>query len=416
MNDESGQAATNLDFVARQAILDGRGNIQAYELLAREEYSATEDPFLASAQVLVKVFSVFQLEQLLDGKKAFINFTNSLFDEKTLEMFPSERVVPEFTITENPSRDFLDKLQHLKKSGFHIAIDRFSGQVWEVALLRWVTYVKIDVESHDRETIDGLLKLVRSQKYSTRSPLLIATKVETREQADFCFSSGFDWSQGYYFMRPQVITNRHVGNDQRNIFQLLNLLSGDGPVDEIEEGFRRDPTLSVQLLRFLNSAGMRRGQEIDSIRRALLVLGRVPLQRWLTLLMFTSQGPRKHSLLAVASSRARLAELLRLQSQHLEQTPEALHRSFLVGMLSLIDALFDRPLPELLGELQLHPAVTSALLEREGEDGLLLQLLESIERGDLAAVQQWAAHVGLPAASVNRLSLEAMAWAAALPH
>ena len=217
-------------------------------------------------------------------------------------------------------------------------------------------------------------------------------------------------------MRPQVITNRHVGNDQRNIFQLLNLLSGDGPVDEIEEGFRRDPTLSVQLLRFLNSAGMRRGQEIDSIRRALLVLGRVPLQRWLTLLMFTSQGPRKHSLLAVASSRARLAELLRLQSQHLEQTPEALHRSFLVGMLSLIDALFDRPLPELLGELQLHPAVTSALLEREGEDGLLLQLLESIERGDLAAVQQWAAHVGLPAASVNRLSLEAMAWAAALPH
>ena len=133
MNDESGQAAANLDFVARQAILDGRGNIQAYELLAREEYSATEDPFLASAQVLVKVFSVFQLEQLLDGKKAFINFTNSLFDEKTLEMFPSERVVPEFTITENPSRDFLDKLQHLKKSGFHIAIDRFSGQIWEVA-------------------------------------------------------------------------------------------------------------------------------------------------------------------------------------------------------------------------------------------------------------------------------------------
>ncbi|MEY2342932.1 EAL and HDOD domain-containing protein [Acidithiobacillus sp. IBUN Pt1247-S3] len=416
MNDTTDKIAASLDLVARQAILDGKGNVQAYELLAREEYSPTEDPFLASAQVLVKVFSIYQLEQLLDGKKAFINFTNSLFDEKTLELFPCERVVPEFTITENPDRDFLGKVQYLKQSGFRIALDRFSGQVWEVALLRWVNYVKIDVNSLDVSEIQKLLKLVRAQKYATRMPLLIATRVETREQADFCFANGFDWSQGYFFMRPQIVSSRHVGNDQRNLFQLLNLLSGDGPIDEIEEGFRHDPTLSFQLLRYLNSAGMRRGREIDSIRQALLVLGRVPLQRWLTLLMFTSQGPRKHSLLAMASSRARLAELLRMESAHLEQAPEALHRSFLVGMLSLIDALFDQPLAELLGELKLHPSVTAALLEREGEDGVLLQLLESIEQGDYQAVQQWAKHAGVPIASVNRLALEAMAWTAALPR
>ena len=217
-------------------------------------------------------------------------------------------------------------------------------------------------------------------------------------------------------MRPKVMSNPRVGNDQRNLFQLLNLLSGDGPIDEIEEGFRRDPALSVQLLRYLNSAGMRRGREIDSIRQALLVLGRVPLQRWLTLLMFTSQGPRKHSLLAMASSRARLAELLRQESTHLEQSPEALHRSFLVGMLSLVDALFDQPLMDILKELKLHPSITTALLERDGEDGVLLQLLESIERGDYPAMQQWATRVGVPVESVNRLALEAMAWTAALPR
>jgi len=416
MTEESDKSAANLDLVARQAILDAKGNVQAYELLAREEYSPTEDPFLASAQVLVKVFSIYQLEQLLDGKRAFISFTNSLFDEKTLELFPCDRVVPEFTITEAPNREFLGKIQYLKKAGFRISLDRFSGKAWEVPLLPWMNYVKIDVHEIAAADMQNLLKLVRAQKYATGMPLLIATRVETREQAANCFGTGFDWSQGYFFMRPQVVSNPRVGNDQRNLFQLLNLLSEDGPIDEIEEGFRRDPALSVQLLRYLNSAGMRRGREIDSIRQALLVLGRVPLQRWLTLLMFTSQGPRKHSLLAMASSRARLAELLRQESTHLEQSPEALHRSFLVGMLSLVDALFDQPLIDILKELKLHPSITTALLERDGEDGVLLRLLESVERGDYRAIQQWATQVGVPVESVNRLALEAMAWTAALPR
>ncbi len=404
---------TNYDLIARQAILSSKGIVQAYELLARDELSSSTDPFLASARVLVKAFTSFRIEELLDNKIAFINFTDSFFDERSIELFPSERIVPEFTLTASPDPQFLEKLQYLKKAGFRLAIDRFSGKPWEIALLRWINYVKIDFLGLDLEILPNLLKTVRSQPYTTKAPILIATRVETRQAAEFAFAAGMDWAQGYYFTRPQLITNQHASSSQRNIFHLLNLLMGDNSLEEIEDGFRRDPALTVKLLRYLNSAGMRRTQAIDSIRRALLLLGRAPLQRWLTLLMFADQGSAKASLLVMATNRARLAELLRERSTALDQSPAALHRSFLVGMLSLLDALFDRPLSALLAELQMDSSISLALLQREGEDGLLLQLIDAIERTDPTAMQQYAETAGLTLSAINSASLEALAWSAA---
>ncbi|MHB8367913.1 MAG: EAL and HDOD domain-containing protein, partial [Acidithiobacillus sp.] len=109
------------ELVARQAILGHHGEVIGYELFAREEASGPlEDPFLCSARVLIKTFSVFNIEQLLGGKPAFINFTNSNFDEKSLELFPATQVIPEFTITEAPTREFIDNILNLRKRGFRL--------------------------------------------------------------------------------------------------------------------------------------------------------------------------------------------------------------------------------------------------------------------------------------------------------
>ena len=137
------------ELVARQAILSRHGEVIGYELFAREEASGPlEDPFLCSARVLIKTFSVFNIEQLLGGKPAFINFTNSNFDEKSLELFPATQIIPEFTIIEAPTREFIDNILNLRKRGFRLALDRFEAAPWQIGLLKIMDFVKIDTYGH----------------------------------------------------------------------------------------------------------------------------------------------------------------------------------------------------------------------------------------------------------------------------
>ena len=58
----------------------------------------------------------------------------------------------------------------------------------------------------------------------------------------------------------------------------------------------------------------------------------------------------------------------------------------MTGMFSLLGVLFGMPLAEVLAPLAISDAVRAALLEREGELGALLALVESAERGDFADV------------------------------
>ncbi|WP_081576758.1 EAL and HDOD domain-containing protein [Acidithiobacillus thiooxidans] len=404
----------NQELVARQAILSRQDEIIGYELFARNESSGPlEDPFLCSARVLIKTFSAYNLESLLEGKPAFINFTNSNFDEKSLELFPARQVVPEFTITEEPSREFLGHLLHLQKLGFRLALDRFEASPWHLTLLKIVDFIKIDCFSNSPEQWEAWIRQIKNGKLP-RQPAIVATRVETAILARRCFEAGVDYSQGFYYMKPEIVKGKALTSNQHTIFNLLNLLLEENPVSDIEEAFRRDPGLSYQLLRYLNSAGMTRGQEIESIRQALILLGRHPLQRWLTLLLFASQGTQKSAILTMAATRAKFAEILREKSPVLDDQPATIHRSFLAGMLSLLDVYLKQPLPDLLNELKISDVLRKALIDHEGEDGAILTIIEAAEHGDLNTVKKIGQTLALPLAEITTASLESMNWSSSL--
>ncbi|WP_253253736.1 EAL and HDOD domain-containing protein [Acidithiobacillus marinus] len=363
--------------------------------------------------MLIKTFSVFNPENLLGGKPAFINFTNSQFDEKSLALFPARQVIPEFTIAEAPSKEFLGQLLQLQKLGFRLALDRFEAKPWHIALLKIIDFIKIDCFSNTPEQWEKWVKLIRSYKLP-QQPAIIATRVETIELARRCFEAGVDYSQGFYYMQPEIIKGKPLTSNQHTIFNLLNLLLEENPVSDIEEAFRRDPGLSYQLLRYLNSAGMTRGKVIDSIRQALILLGREPLQRWLTLLLFASRGSHKSPILIMAATRAKFAELLREKSPRTSKEAAVLNRTFLIGMLSLLDVYLQQPMPEILNDLKISEEMRKALLYKEGEDGALLLLIDAVEHGDIDTVKQMAPKWDLGLADITAISLESMNWAANL--
>jgi len=75
-----------------------------------------------------------------------------------------------------------------------------------------------------------------------------------------------------------------------------------------------------------------------------------------------------------------MMELLMIKRTGLDRTSDLVESAFLTGILSLLDALYEIPMENVVESLNLSNEVTSALLYREGELGTLLHLAERLEK------------------------------------
>ena len=102
--------------------------------------------------------------------------------------------------------------------------------------------------------------------------------------------AGFQLFQGHYFAHPDIISGRSLSPSQTRLIHLINLAARNSDTVRIEEEFKREPALAVNLLRIVNSVGYGLSQNITSLRHAITLLGRRQLQRWLQLLLMTPVG------------------------------------------------------------------------------------------------------------------------------
>jgi EAL and modified HD-GYP domain-containing signal transduction protein len=159
------------------------------------------------------------------------------------------------------------------------------------------------------------------------------------------------------------------------------------PFATVESLIARDVALSYRLLRYINSAffGLRR--EVDSVGRAVALLGLENVKRWCTLTAFASIDEKPRELITTALARARFCELA--GAGFGERCREAL---FTLGLFSVVDALMDAPMPELLRSIPFPEDMKNALVAGHGPKGELLEAAIASERGvapsgDLASVQ-----------------------------
>lgn len=195
---------------------------------------------------------------------------------------------------------------------------------------------------------------------------------------------------------------------QANIIQLINLVRSNAEVGEIEEVLKRDPTLSFNLLRFINSAGFGLSCEITSFRHAVMILGMQKLFRWAALLMTTSRaGGSPPAVGNTAVVRGRLMELLAAELLPPEEADDA----FVVGIFSLLDAMLGLPMEQALESISLSANVTDALLHRKGMFAPFLELTLACESADDDAFARAATQLHLSNHQVNWAHLQALAWA-----
>ena len=368
-------------FVGRQPIYGRAVNVFAYELLYRNgdgNLANFVDEDGATTKVMLNTFLEIGLDRIVGEHKAFINVTRNFILEKLYQAIPKERVVLEVLEHIQPDPPIIDALTDLSKQGYMIALDDFVYHEALEPLVAIADIVKVDVLSLPRVTVKEHVRALR--RYPVK---LLAEKVETHEDFEFCKSLGFDFFQGYFFCEPNVISGRGIPTNRMSmLFLLTKLQNPEIQIPQLEDIIKTDVSLSLKILRYVNSAYFGLLKKVDSIAQAACLVGIDRLRTWATLLAMASIKEKPYELIVTAMVRARMCEQLGLCLRQ-----EAADSFFTVGLFSVLDSMFDSDMSEIVNTLPLSSDIRSALLPHEGVMGEALNCVIAYERGNWESVR-----------------------------
>jgi len=391
-------------YLARQPIYDRDLKLVGYELLYRssqENYAqvAEGEGDAATAQLLVNALLEMGLREIVGEHYAFVNLTEHFLKQGLPAPIATNQVVLEVLEDVCPDAELVDALKKLRSEGCTVALDDFIYDESKRAMVEQAHFVKVDLMAM---SADDLARQV-AQLQTFPGLRLLAEKVETQEEFERCKELGFSYFQGYFFCKPRVISADRTPSNPVALMRLLaKLQDPDLDFTELQTLVSRDVSLSFRILRYINSACFGYSKQVDSIQRAITMIGIKTIAAWVTILAMSRQMDDKpHELMLTALIRANLAERLAdpfgLDTQH----------AFTVGLFSALDALTDRPMEDLLQALPLTDDINTALLHREGRLGELLSLVLAYERGDWDRVEQ----APIDTSHLGDSYLESMRWA-----
>jgi EAL and modified HD-GYP domain-containing signal transduction protein len=384
--------------VARQPILDERGRVFGYELLYRHAAGATAciaDGDHASARVLTGAVLDLGLDTLTNGRRAFLNVTRPLLLGELDTLIPPDGVVIELLESVEIDDKVIDTCRGLRAKGYQLALDDFVAGSDAEALLPHVTYVKVDVLTTPTPVLSEL-----AARLLPSGVRLLAEKVESRDMYERTRDAGFSLFQGYYFCRPIIQSGAALPAQQLAYLRLLAALSKpDLTTTEVERLVKQDVSLSLRVLRSVNSAAYPIRTEIRSIGQALFLLGIEPIRKWASVWCLAGlTAGATPELATMALSRARACEVIGERLRGVESS-----ELFLVGLFSLLDVMVSRTMAAALEALPLSQAASAALL---GEQNALRSVLEAVinyERGEWDGALLAAEAGTMPYAYTNAL-------------
>lgn len=374
----------NFSYIARQPIVDRRQRVFGYELLFRDSEQNSFpniDPDEATSRVLLQQHLIGDIDTVCLGKHAFINFhTNTL-----LHQFPSflhkKSVFIEIIESVDVSDDLILACQQTKERGYRIALDDHDFHEKWNDLLPHTEMVKIDIQQQPLSSLRFRMKYFKKNKIKT-----LAERIETREQFEQCLELGFDYFQGYYFDRPEVVRRRVLAPQQLALLQLLAATNQPHIDFKFVAGvIKNDLSLTYSILRFVNSAAFNPGNTIEDIYHAVIYVGEAEMKRYVALLAFANIAREQPEDLVIRSlTRAYfMAELAKLSHNNANTST-----CFMIGLLSLLDILLQTPMHQVLEKLPLSKNINQAILQKKGSAGRLLQVIEAYEAGDWRELDQ----------------------------
>lgn len=379
-------------FLARQPIFRRNGRVFGYELLFRSGldnfFDETQDGEQATSRVITNTFSLIGITKITEGKKAFINFTGDMLIKEYPSLFPQRITVAEILENVQVTPAVVAACRNLVAKGYILALDDFVFTEESLPLVELAHIIKFDVRAMTMDELGRNLQMVAP--YHVK---LLAEKVETLEEYDVLKDMGFSFFQGYFFSKPKIVQGRDIPGSKLQYLKIIRVLQDENySFKKIAEFIARDVSLSYKLLRYVNSAAMRRRREVTSLQSAVALVGELTLRKWLSLMMLSYMADDKpRELLRLTLLRARFCEQV---GERMGRGRDFMLTCYTVGMFSLLDVLLDQPMENILRQLNLsHEIVATLTGEGTTPYTVILKLASAYERGDWQEVARLAGGV-----------------------
>ena len=389
--------------VARQPIFDREQNVVGYELLFRHglENAFSGDCEEASRATLDQSL-ILGFDVLCDGRRAFVNCTRNTLIKRLVTLLPASSTVVEILETVPADPDVVTACRALKDAGYMIALDDYIAGDPRESLTGLADIIKVEMH----QTTEGQrAEMIR--RFGRGRCRMLAEKIETQSEFMRARDQGFAYFQGYFFRHPEMLNTRDIPANRLNYLRMLQEVSRpDLDLFALEKLIKAESTICYRLLRYLNSAMFGFRNEIHSIRHALSILGERDLRRWVRLVAAVGAGQDKASDLMLSTLvRGRFGELLAPRVAHGESD------LFLLGLLSLIDAMLEIPMTKALELIPLDQATKAVLLGQPSPLRPIFRLMLGHESGEWEAAAMLSQSLRLDPEEVGAWYWQAQQWA-----
>jgi len=393
-------------YIARQAILDRNSKTIGYELLFRDspENKFPEiDQDIASSKLIIQNHLQGDIQAISLGKLAFINFTEKCLINKFPLMFDRKSIVIELVGHSSPTDRLVKILKYYSEKGYRIALTEYDvDDKWD-ELFPYLTMIKVDIEKINPKRLQPILQ--RIKPYNIK---LAAEKVETNYQLQSLAEVGFNFYQGFFYHKPEIIEGQTLAPMK---MLMLNLISEtfNTPLsyDAIAEIIGHDVNLTVGLLKMVNNVATSTRVEITSLKQATAYLGEEKLKQFVTILALSKLTTEKTDEISKqALITARLMATLTKETAFAEISDYA----FITGLLSAIEVILSMPITEIVKTMPLAEPIEQALVNREGLLGKLLTLTTSYITGTDDHVLDLLTEFSIDKELIQREFVEASKW------
>lgn len=398
--------------LANQPIYDRNKALFGCELLFRSDQNLTAEQVgddQATSEVLVNLCTsiIEQSDQL--QRPIFINLSESLLISEAFFPIEPERVILELLERIDVTPEAIAAVKRWRKEGFRFALDDFDFDPRWAPLVPLAEFIKVDVLGADPSEIANKRRATQTDPKT----LWIAERVETREAFEAYREDGFDLFQGYFLARPKPVLGKSIRSDQSSALDIIRAVNDpELSMDQLSSVISRDPRLTMQLLRIVNSPACSLNREIETIKETVVYLGVAQVRKWAIIL----------SLLAVNSGSSEICRLILIRAKAMESWCELTdHRNdaataFMVGLLSGVDLLLEVEPAVFLQQVRLSGAINRAIIDHQGGLGKLLAAALALEHDVLTKPDRLVRHNGVLLSAYTNASLWAEMTLKAVGH
>lgn len=392
-------------FIARQPIFSKTMEVFGYELLFRAGSDSKGFDGISSSHATASVIGgLFEagIDQIVDNKRAFINFDASFISSDLPELIESHRLIIEVLEDVTVDDILLSRIKDLKQKGYRIALDDFVEDYDAYPLVPFADIIKYDLIATPLNTLK--VEVIKAKK---QNKMLLAEKIETEAEFIQAKEMGFDLFQGYFFSKPSIVGKPSSKSTTKTQYgRIISELKKEEPSYQLlAEIIEKDVNLAYRLMRIIST---RSGDDlVYSIKRALTYLGLKEIERWINILMIQDLGENKPKELMILSLvRTKFAEMIAAKAKLNKLKYEA----SMMGLFSTIDAMLDQSMAVALEDVSLPQSIIDSLVLNEGVLMPIYNLVIAYEKGDWDKAELLARKMNLSEDALFDAYMDAVNW------